>query len=51
MNYAYWPWNGERWNNSTLSFQNEGYGLVDTDWETIRRPKIVSDLISLNDEL
>ncbi|GMH79682.1 hypothetical protein TL16_g08221 [Triparma laevis f. inornata] len=51
LNYAYWPWNGERWNNSTLSFQNEGYGLVDTDWETIRRPKIVSDLISLNDEL
>ncbi|GMI12441.1 hypothetical protein TrVE_jg10379 [Triparma verrucosa] len=49
LNYAYWPWNGERWNNSTLAFQNEGYGLVKEDWATIRRPKIVNDLIALND--
>ena len=48
LSYAYWPWNGERWYNDTLTFENEGYGLVEQDWVTIRHPKVIEDLVALD---
>ena len=48
LSYAYWPWNGERWYNDTQTFENEGYGLVEVDWVTIRNPKVIEDLVALD---
>jgi len=48
LDYAYWPWNGEKWNNGTYEYQNEGYGLVTTEWDEIRHPGKLADLMALN---
>jgi len=47
LDYAYWPWNGEKWDNSTYEYQNEGYGLVTVDWDEIRYPQKLADLMAL----
>ncbi|GMI33295.1 hypothetical protein TrCOL_g2079 [Triparma columacea] len=47
LDYAYWPWNGEKWNDEAYEYENEGYGLVTVDWDEIRYPEKLSDLMSL----
>ena len=47
LDYAYWPWNGEKWNEEAYEYQNEGYGLVTVEWDGIRYPEKLADLMRL----
>ena len=52
MSWAYWAWNGGRWNNETGAYGEEGYGIMDFEYENYRDVggKKVADLRAVGGE-
>jgi len=38
LDWAYWPINGDVWSETNLRWDDEWYGILQPDYETVRRP-------------
>jgi len=44
LDWAYWPLNGDKWEQSKHRFADEGYGILDRQYARVRRPSQLADL-------
>ncbi|KAL1503291.1 hypothetical protein AB1Y20_011343 [Prymnesium parvum] len=47
LDWAYWPLNGDRWSEADQSWEDEWYGILDPQYESVRRPGQLSGLQSI----
>ncbi len=47
LDFAYWPYNGDAWVNSTRKWDDEDFGLLDREYGDARRPGQLADLQKL----
>jgi hypothetical protein len=47
LSWAYWPFDGSRWENATGRWVDEGYGLLNDDWSTVRNRALLEGLQSV----
>jgi hypothetical protein len=47
LDFAYWPYNGDRWKNETQEWDDEWYGLLNREYNDSRRPGQLADLQKL----
>jgi len=44
LDWAYWPINGDVWNEAEQQYDEEAYGLLEPDYTTVKRPAQLADL-------
>ncbi len=47
LSWSYWPLDGSRWENATGRWVDEGYGLLNDDWTSVRNPALLEGLQSV----
>jgi hypothetical protein len=44
LNFAYWAVNGLKWSQESLKYVDEPFGLLTSDYNATRNPKLISKL-------
>jgi len=49
LSFSYWPLNGLKWKNNTQVWEDESYGILDSDYAKVRNLEMTRDLQGLQD--